>query len=200
EDRGRHREYELREVRSIQGRETNLEEFLQSLHLTAAIESIHGGNIERVVQMLSKTNQFNLTTRRHRLEELKALVSIPGSISLTLRLSDKFGDQGIVGVLLAVPADDGRRLRIESYLVSCRALGRGVEEFLWAELVRQALDHKVHGVIGEYIPTPKNGLARGFYDKLGFARVEENASMTRYLMDPLKPVAPPVWLASNGGQ
>ena len=77
EDCGRHREYELREMRSIQGRETNLEEFLRSLHLTAAIESIHGGNIERVVQMLSKTNQFNLTTRRHRLEELKALVFDP---------------------------------------------------------------------------------------------------------------------------
>jgi FkbH-like protein len=200
EDRGRHREYELREMRSIQGRETNLEEFLRSLHLTATIESVHEGNVERVVQMLSKTNQFNLTTRRHRLEELKALVSIPGSISLTLRLSDKFGDQGIVGVLLAVPADDGRRLRIESYLVSCRALGRGVEEFLWAELARQALDHKVHGVIGEYIPTPKNGLAKGYYDKLGFTRVEEGASMTRYLMEPLKPVKPPVWLASNGGQ
>ena len=104
-------------------------------------------------------------------------------------MSDKFGDQGIVGVLLAVPADDGLWLRIESYLVSCRALGRGVEEFLWAELARQALDHKVHGVIGEYIPTPKNGLARGFYDKLGFARVEESASMTQYLMEPLKPVA-----------
>jgi FkbH-like protein len=200
EDRGRHREYELREMRSTQGCETNLEEFLRSLHLQATIESVHEGNVERVVQMLSKTNQFNLTTRRHRLEELKALVAMPGSINLALRLSDKFGDQGIVGVLLAVPAEDGRRLRIDSYLVSCRALGRGVEEFLWAELARQALDHEVHGVIGEYIPTPKNGLAKGFYDKLGFARVKESASMTRYLMEPLKPVEPPVWLASNGGQ
>lgn len=198
EDRGRHREYELREMRSTQGRESNLEEFLRSLQLTATIESIHEGNMDRVVQMLSKTNQFNLTTRRHRPEELKGLVAIPGSISLTLRLSDKFGDQGIVGALLAVPADDGRRLRIESYLVSCRALGRGVEEFLWAELARRALDNKVCGVIAEYIPTPKNGLAKGFYDKLGFARVEESASMTRYLIEPLKPVEPPHWLAGNG--
>ncbi len=200
EDRGRHREYELREMRRPQGRETNLEEFFRSLHLQATIESIHDGNVDRVVQMLSKTNQFNLTTRRHRLEELKVLVAIPGSISLTLRLSDKFGDQGIVGVLLAVPADDGRRLRIDSYLVSCRALGRGVEEFLWAELAKQALDHKIHGVMGEYIPTAKNSLAKGFYDKLGFARVEESASVTRYLMEPLTPVEPPVWLAGNGGQ
>lgn len=200
EDRERHREYELREMRSTQGRETNLEDFLRSLHLRATVESIHEGNVERVVQMLSKTNQFNLTTRRHRLEEVKALMATPGSIGLTLRLADKFGDQGIVGVLLAVPADAGRRLRIDSYLVSCRALGRGVEEFLWAELARQALDRQVHGVIGEYIPTPKNGLAKGFYGKLGFTQTEESASMTRYLMEPLKPVAPPAWLAGNGGQ
>jgi len=200
EDLGRHREYELREMRNTHGRETNLEDFLRSLHLQATIESIHEGNVERIVQMLSKTNQFNLTTRRHRLDELQALVATPGSIGLTLRLSDKFGDQGIVGVLLAVPADDGQRLRIDSYLVSCRALGRGVEEFLWAELARRALDNKVHGIIGEYIPTPKNGLAKGFYEKLGFTQVEECASMTRYLMEPLKPVEPPVWLARNGGQ
>lgn len=200
EDRGRHREYELREMRSTRGRGPDLEKFLQSLHLQATVESVHEGNVDRVVQMLSKTNQFNLTTRRHRLEELKALVATPGSISLTLRLSDKFGDQGIVGVLLAVPAGDGRRLRIDSYLVSCRALGRGVEEFLWAELARRALDQKVHGIIGEYIPTPKNGLAKGFYDKLGFTRIEERLSVTRYLVEPLKPVAPPVWLSSNGGQ
>jgi FkbH-like protein len=200
EDRGRHREYELREKRSTQGRETNLEDFLRSLQLTATIEPVHEGNMERVVQMLSKTNQFNLTTRRHRLEELKTLVARPGSISLTLRLSDKFGDQGIVGVLLAVPADEGGQLRIDSYLVSCRALGRGVEEYLWAELTRRAVDQKIRGVIGEYIPTQKNALAKGFYDKLGFARVEENGTVTRYLMEPLKTVEPPVWLASNGGQ
>ncbi len=176
------------------------DEFLASLGIVCTFQSALLAPLSRAVQLLAKTNQFNLTTRRHRLEELKALVAMPGSINLALRLSDKFGDQGIVGVLLAVPAEDGRRLRIDSYLVSCRALGRGVEEFLWAELARQALDHEVHGVIGEYIPTPKNGLAKGFYDKLGFARVKESASMTRYLMEPLKPVEPPVWLASNGGQ
>ncbi|HVM59655.1 MAG TPA: HAD-IIIC family phosphatase [Verrucomicrobiae bacterium] len=199
EDRGRHREYELREARSGRGHEANLEEFLRSLHLEATVERIHEGTEQRVVQMLSKTNQFNLTTRRHRLEELKALMAAPGSIGLTLRLSDKFGDQGIVGVLLAVPAEKGR-LRIDSYLVSCRALGRGVEECLWAELAKQARAGKFAGIIGEYIPTPKNGLAEKFFDKLGFARFEKTSSVTRYLMEPVKPVEPPAWLASNGGQ
>ncbi|HTS19495.1 MAG TPA: HAD-IIIC family phosphatase [Verrucomicrobiae bacterium] len=199
EDRARHGEYQLREARSGRGHGANLEEFLHALRLEATVERVEEGNEQRVLQMLSKTNQFNLTTRRHRLEEVKALMEKPGSIGLTLRLADKFGDQGIVGVLLTVP-DEGHRLRIDSYLVSCRALGRGVEECLWAELVKQALKDGVQGIVGEYIPTAKNALAEKFYNKLGFVQLEQTPSVTRYLMEPLKPVDPPSWLARKDEQ
>ncbi len=128
EDRKRHEDYALRSARS-QPQEGDVESFLVSLELRATIEPINDATLDRVAQMFGKTNQFNLTTRRHGLAELKRLASAPGAISLTLRLADKFGDQGIVGVLLAVPGEQAGSLMVDSFLISCRALGRGWKKF-----------------------------------------------------------------------
>lgn len=194
EDRQRHQDYELRSLRSPQGHEDRLEDFLMSLELGAKLEPFHDGNIDRVVQMLGKTNQFNLTTKRHRLEDLKVLLSQPGCVNLTLRLIDKFGDQGIVGVLLAVPEEGGRSLRVDSFLVSCRALGRGVEDVLWAAFVNRAVRNGVLRVSAHYIPTAKNQLVATLYDRLGLRRLEESEVGTQYVLEPVKSVRPPKWI------
>jgi FkbH-like protein len=194
EDRARHREYELREARSVPSHEGNVAEFLTSLELRARLEPVHKNNIERVIQLLGKTNQFNLTTRRHRLEDLQSMLSRPGSISLTLRLTDKFGDQGIVGVILAVPGDDPGTLCIDSFLMSCRVIGRGVEDTLWASLVNRAARAGVGRIVGDYIPTARNGLAATVYERLGLRRLEELQAGTRFVLEAVQPIPFPAWM------
>jgi FkbH-like protein len=194
EDLMRHREYELRSARSVPA-EGNLEEFLSSLHLKAVLEPVHSPNFARVVQMLGKTNQFNLTTRRHQLDELERLTAKPGAVGMALRLIDKFGDQGIVAVLLAVPDEDAGGLTVDSFLVSCRALSRGVEEVLWAELVKRAAASGVSRINGHYLPTAKNGLVAELYDRFGLKRVKKTEAGSDYVLEPVVPIAFPAWIA-----
>ncbi|MGA2556123.1 MAG: HAD-IIIC family phosphatase [Verrucomicrobiota bacterium] len=194
EDLARHREYQLRAARSVPSHQGNITEFLASLELRARLEPVNKNNIERVMQLLGKTNQFNLTTRRHRLEDLQSLLSRPGSVSLTLRLTDKFGDQGIVGVLLAVPGDDLKTWCVDSFLMSCRVIGRGVEDALWASLVNRAARSGVARIVGDYIPTPKNGLAATVYERLGLRRLEELQTGTRFVLETVQPIPLPAWM------
>jgi len=193
EDRHRHEDYLLRSARSAGQQEGGIEQFLASLELQAKLEAVNDRNIDRVVQMLGKTNQFNLTTRRHGLNELRGLIS-SGSVSLTLRLADKFGDQGIVGVLIAVPEDGGASLAVDSFLVSCRAIGRGVEDAMWAALVNAAARKGIHRIVGEYIPTAKNGLVAALYDRFGLKRLEQSENCVRFLLTPVEPIRFPEWI------
>ena len=106
EDRHRHHDYNIRAVRDVGAHQDDLETFLKSLEMEVTIEEIGPSNMERVVTMLGKTNQFNLTTRRHSRAQVQTMLESPGSIALALRLRDKFGDQGIIAVLLAVRGGD----------------------------------------------------------------------------------------------
>ncbi|MEE8394143.1 MAG: HAD-IIIC family phosphatase, partial [Rhodospirillales bacterium] len=121
----------------------SVEDFLHGLDLKAVVAPLSEAAIGRAVQMLARTNQFNLTTRRHGEAVLRRMMANEGTILLSVSLSDRFGDLGIVGLVLAAPSDDPAHegnsvLAIDSFLVSCRALGRGVEDILWSELVRRA--------------------------------------------------------------
>ena len=107
EDRGRHRDYAVQAARDVAAHQDHLGTFLESLRMEATIEEIGPSNLERIVAMLGKTNQFNLTTKRHSHPEVRAMLDSPGSIAFALRLRDKFGDQGIVGLVLAIPAGEG---------------------------------------------------------------------------------------------
>jgi FkbH-like protein len=195
EDRRRHEDYAMRGVRNAEAHQDDLETFLKSLEMEATIQEIGSSNMERVVTMLGKTNQFNLTTRRHSRAQVQTMLTSPGSIALALRLRDKFGDQGIIAVLLAIPAGDDATLVVDSFLVSCRALGRGVEDALWAEMMRRANRQSVRRLEAEYIPTAKNSIVAGLYDRLGLERIEQNSSSTRYVLEPITVVESPSWIA-----
>jgi len=195
EDRGRHRDYTIREAREVEGHKDDLEVFLKSLEMEAAMEEVGPSNVERVVTMLGKTNQFNLTTHRHSRGHVETMLTSPGSIALALRLRDKFGDQGIIAVLLAVRGDNAATLVIDSFLVSCRALGRGVEDALWAAMLRRALRQDVQRIEAAYIPTAKNSIVAGLYDRLGFRRIGHNSGSTCYLLEPVTFVESPPWIA-----
>jgi FkbH-like protein len=119
--------------------------------------------------MLGKTNQFNLTTRRHSRPQVQTMLEKSGSIALALRLPDKFGDQGIVGVLLALAADAGSTLIVDSFVVCCRALCRGVEDALWSAMLQKARDQNVQRLEAEYIRTARNAIVANLYDRLAYA-------------------------------
>src|ERR1700730_3456455 len=194
EDRLRHRDYTVREARDIEAHQDGLEAFLTSLVMKATIEDVVPANMDRALAMIGKTNQFNLTTRRHPRAQLQAMVEAPGSIALVLRLRDKFGDQGIVALLLAVPDGDNATLAIDSFLVSCRALGRGVEDALWAAMVNRANRQSVRKLEAEYLATAKNGIVAGLYDRLGLQRIRQNSSSTWYRSELVRQYPFPSWI------
>jgi FkbH-like protein len=194
EDRLRNRDYQVRAARDVGAHENDLQAFLHSLEMSATIERVGPANIQRVLIMLGKTNQFNLTTRRYSLAQLEDLLELPGSIALVLRLRDKFGDQGIIALLIAVPAEK-RTLRIDTFLVSCRALGRGVERALWAATLKQAARQGFEKVQAEYVATAKNGIVADLYDQLDLTQVSHCDLITRYELEPLGPASFPAWIS-----
>jgi FkbH-like protein len=195
EDTQRHRDYGLRSARTMRNSEQSIESFLASLELRATVKPVADDNIARVTQLLGKTNQFNLTTRRHSMDKVRELVSIPNTVGLTLRLADKFGDQGIIGLLIAVPENGSGTMVVDSFLVSCRALGRGVEDVLWSELLAQAARAGVRQIRAEYIRTPKNDLVAPLFDRLGLRRTSESEQVTEYVLDSVIPTPGPAWIA-----
>jgi FkbH-like protein len=199
EDRHRHEGYALRGARNAEAHQDDLEAFLKSLEMEATIEEIGPSNMERVVTMLGKTNQFNLTTRRHSRAQVQAMLDSPGSIPLALRLRDKFGDQGIIAVLLAIPSGNGATMAVDSFLVSCRALGRGVEDALWAAMLRRAHRQNVRRLEAEYIPTARNSVVASLYHRLGLQLIEHNSSLTRYRLEPVTKVEFPSWITLKNG-
>jgi FkbH-like protein len=148
----------------------SLDDYLRSLEMIGDVRPIDEPELQRVVQLLAKTNQFNLTTRRHSHQEVLALLSTPGAIGMTIRVRDRFGDHGLIGVVLGVPEPerDMPSLRIDTWLMSCRVIGRTVEQFTFRAILDRAAQAGYHRIIGEYIPTAKNALVRELYDSLGF--------------------------------
>ncbi len=145
----------------------DLGDYLKFLDMTASLEPVNGSNLERVVQLLAKTNQFNLTTRRYGAAEVERLAALPGAYMKALRLQDRFGAMGLVAVLMAVPEKDA--LRIDVWLMSCRVLARTVEHFFFADLVEFARANGVAKLVGEYLPTPKNTPVAQLLESLGFS-------------------------------
>jgi FkbH-like protein len=155
-----------------------MDNYLSSLGMVAEVRPIDDADLDRVVQLIGKTNQFNLTTRRHSAEHVRRLLSRPETIAWTLRMADRFGDHGLVSVVLAVagadrnPSTRPALLCIDTWLMSCRVIGRTVEECFFNALAEEARRREVGRLVGCYIPTPKNGLVKDLYDRLGFIRQE----------------------------
>jgi FkbH-like protein len=132
-------------------------------------------SLARVTQLIHKTNQFNLTTWRLTEAEVRATVDNPACITLQVRLKDRFGDNGIIAVLIArargATGQGGADATIEVFLMSCRVLGRRVEEACMNALVEACEARGVKRLNGLYRPTPKNAIVRDLYASLGFAPI-----------------------------
>ena len=156
-------------LREAESTATSIEDFYTSLAMRAVVQPFSDVDLPRVAQLMGKTNQFNLTTRRHSLADLEALAADPDVIHLTLRLRDRFVDHGLVGVL--VGRVHGEVVEIDSWLMSCRVIGRTVEVAMLAQLAEVAVGRGARHLVGLYLPTAENGMVADLYGRLGFSRV-----------------------------
>jgi len=178
EDRKRGEMYLAERARkTAEASSTSLEDYFASLEMVAEVRRIDEFALPRATQLTQKTNQFNLTTRRYAEDELRSFIERDSATGLYIRVQDRFGDYGIVGVaLLEVEAGVGT---IDSFLLSCRALGRGVEDLLLAETLAHARALGAEEVVGRYLPTAKNRQTEDFYPQRGFVAVDD-ADEARY--------------------
>ena len=169
EDKKRSLQYhQEKERRVLKNSVTDLKSYLTSLEMVGRFETISDKNLQRVGQLINKSNQFNLTTRRKTEAEIHSLEK--HSLNFAVRLRDRFGDYGLISVVLGSMVDGA--LEIETWVMSCRVLGRQVEELILNEVVRRALENKINSLKGVFIPTAKNALVKNLYTKLGF--IEED--------------------------
>ena len=159
---------------SVQQNATDMGSYLQSLSMTLVASPINATDLVRAAQLINKSNQFNLTTRRYSETELGKLMVDPESLAMCFRLRDRFGDNGLISVVIARRDPDGSKnaLFIDTWLMSCRVLGRQVEAAVLQVMVREAARRGIRSLIGEYKPTSRNGLVADHYSKLGFSRIE----------------------------
>ncbi|WP_167475545.1 HAD-IIIC family phosphatase [Nocardia arthritidis] len=166
EDFARQRSYQALAAAEELSVGNSLDEFLDGLEMTAVIEPIDARTLDRAAQLIAKTNQFNLTTRRHTQAEVGQLRTDERWFTATLRLRDRFADHGIVGVLLAEHIGDG--VEIDTLLLSCRVIGRTAESNLLAAVSHWAIERGARQLTGRYVPTVRNALVADLYPRLGF--------------------------------
>lgn len=153
---------------------TDLQGYLRSLDMRLIWQRFDASGRQRITQLINKTNQFNLTTRRYTEADVTQFMDDPETLTLQLRLVDVLGDNGIIGIIIACPVPGNEKtLRIDTWLMSCRVLGRQVEEASLNLLVEQAKVMGIEMLIGEYRPTAKNGMVSEHYSKLGFEKQEQ---------------------------
>lgn len=153
--------------------------YLHSLNMTAKINKISEENIVRTVQLINKTNQFNLTTIRYTQEELTQYLLPDSHFGICGRLTDKFGDNGIVTVLLGELK--GNSFFIQNWIMSCRVFKRELEYAIFDVLVQLCKNNKVDDIIGDFIPTNKNMPVSGLFSSLGFESLEELKHGSRWI-------------------
>jgi FkbH-like protein len=157
---------------------SSLEAFLESLQMEAEIRPVDAFTLPRALALTQKTNQFNLTTRRYSGRELAETIEGAGRAAFSLRLTDRFGDNGIVG--LAVVRVQCDIAEIEAFLLSCRVIGRGAETALLSYLAGWARERRLRALEGEFIPTARNAPAADCYLKHGFVHAGATAAGTRW--------------------
>lgn len=161
----------------------SLEDYLRSLEIVATIGVPGPREIGRVAQLTQKTNQFNLTTRRYTEGDIERFLAAPDMGVYYLKLRDKVSDIGLIGVAITKPREDDGGLEIDTFLMSCRALGRGAEDTLMARIAKDAAMNGYRELVGAYLPTKKNEQVADFYAKRGFAQFPEQGEGTSWRLD-----------------
>lgn len=170
EDSVRTKQYQEEAQRAIlQKSFTNETEFLQSLEMKSDVEAFNDFTIPRVAQLSQRSNQFNLRTQRYTEAEITDMLNDGKHLTFSFTLEDKFGDHGLISALI-LTKEGNETLFIDTWIMSCRVLKRGMEQFTLYCLAKKALEQGFTKLVGEYLPTSKNGIVKDHYKDLGFTQ------------------------------
>jgi FkbH-like protein len=175
--------------KELESEVTDMASYLESLEMEASISEFTPADAPRLAQLINKSNQFNLTTRRRTEADILALMSDPNYVGFSVRLKDRFGDHGLISIVIGQKKDDV--LEIDTWLMSCRVLKRQVEEVVLNELTRLAASRGCARLRGVYLPTAKNEMVRDFYTRMGFTLAAENENRREFdlMMTTFQPFA-----------
>ena len=181
-DKDRTKQYQVEAKRvSLSKTFTNEADFLKSLNMISTVSGFTKFNTPRVAQLSQRSNQFNLRTVRYTEADIVAMANNPDVIDLSFTLEDKFGDNGLIAVVIMKKMDT-ETLFVDTWFMSCRVLKRGMENFTLNTMVEYARTKGYKKIIGEYIPTPKNKMVEQHYPNLGFSPVTSDNS-SQYMLD-----------------
>ena len=170
EDMTRNKMYlEQRKRTDLKTQVGDLQDFLKQLNISVKIKNADSFTIPRISQLTIKTNQFNLTTRRYQEEDIRKFSQDKDKIVECAQVEDKFGDNGITGVYI-INKDNKQEWTIDTFLLSCRIIGRGVEDGMLHQIIEKARKEGVSKIRGEYIKTKKNKPAENFFPTFGFKK------------------------------
>ncbi len=174
EDRDRTRQYQAEMQRISQQKQyDSYDEYLQSLNMVAVVAPFDNFQVPRIAQLTQRSNQFNLRTIRCTEDDVVRLMNDKNNITIYFMLSDKFGDHGLISLVI-LERMDSETLFIHNWLMSCRVLKRGMEAFILNTIVNTAKKNGYKRVIGEYIKTPKNAMVEHIYEQYGFSPIGSN--------------------------
>lgn len=159
---------------SLLGKSTDLESYLKTLKMKAEIRSFQEKDLNRITQLILRSNQFNLTTKRYKADEVKKIMNEKKYKTFQIRLEDIFGDNGLISLVICKKQNE--YWEIDTWIMSCRVLGRKVEEFVLSQVQNAAFTSGIDRLKGIYIETPKNELVKNHYKKLGFSLIKNNNS------------------------
>ena len=173
EDVKRNEMYSVQKKRTeLKNKIVDFDEFLKQMNIEVNIKKADSFTIPRISQLTLKTNQFNLTTKRYQQEEISSFSSDKDRIVECVQVSDKFGDNGITGVYI-IEKKDSKEWIIDTFLLSCRIMGRKVEEAMLYQIIDKAKKLGIKRIKGKFIPTKKNKPAENFYSDCDFKKEED---------------------------
>ncbi len=166
---------------------SDMPSYLRSLKMDLIVRRFDTISLSRIVQLINKTNQFNLTTRRYTNSDVAEIMNDDGAFGLQFRLIDKFGDNGIISIVIGRlvngPGDLGADIEIDTWLMSCRVLGREVEVATLNVVVEYAKSIGAKRLLGRYVSTKKNGMVKDHYKRLGFSIVQEDEDSNSAILE-----------------
>ena len=180
-DKDRTKQYQVEAKRvSLSKTFTNEADFLKSLDMISTVSGFTKFNTPRVAQLSQRSNQFNLRTVRYTEGDITSIADNPDCIDLSFTLEDKFGDNGLIAVII-MKKQDADTLFVDTWFMSCRVLKRGMENFTLNTMVEKAKAKGFKRIVGEYITTPKNKMVESHYPNLGFMPMDDEPN--RYVLE-----------------
>lgn len=180
DDKVKNQQYKENFLRSeLKSKNTNIDDYLRDLEIKIEVKLLNDFFLQRCAQMTQKTNQFNLTTQRY--SEADLLTKLKnGDLLYTMKYQDKFGDSGVTGFAIVTPLKNDGEAEVDTYLLSCRVLGRKVEYAFISEIISHLRKLGFKTLKSKYIKSPKNQQVSDFFDNLGFQRISHSNQETQY--------------------